>query len=75
MSNWCLAEDCRALALNDCGCGEPVLSVVVRQNGPVIEMTFSHPADAMNCRLAFDMKDYRPLTYQEYNSILGLEVD
>lgn len=75
LENWLIAVDSRALALESCGCGEPIICHAVMLNGQVLESTFVHPPEAANCRMAFASDNYRPLPYDEYAKIVGIEVD
>lgn len=77
---WMVGVDSRALALENCGCGLPLLrhlitAADVQNQRTVIEATFFHP-DKLHCKMAFDCTDhYKPLTYGQYCRLMEIESD
>lgn len=74
---WMVAVDSRALAMEDCGCGLPIVKRLVVHTvfSNVIESTFFHDG-GVKCRMAFDCKDhYKPLTYGQYCKLMEIESD
>jgi len=73
--SWMVATDARGLGLEDCGCGEKVLvRQVVRANNGVVLVTYWHPG-SLRCSMAFEGALCRPLSWQDYCKLMGIESD
>jgi hypothetical protein len=70
---WLVTADERGLGLESCRCGQSVVAALTKYHGAVIEVEFSH--EESHCRAAFDRKDFKPLTWPEYQKLMGVEVE
>lgn len=79
---WMVGVDSRALALENCGCGLPLVQHLITAFNPpgnmyhrIVEVTFFH-APNLRCKMAFDCFDgYKPLTYGQYCKLMEIESD
>jgi hypothetical protein len=70
---WMVTADERGLGLESCRCGQSVIAAITKFHGPAIELEFMHEGSC--CRAAFTRDKFQPLTWADYQKVMGLDPD